>query len=140
MAPRLRRRVRFHLNKARYLVEARRTFSLNGSLRVRSRIRGLGPPETARQWLAENVLGLGYKEASHFLRNVGAATDLAILDRHLLRELVAFGFIEAVPASLSPARYLELEEDFRSLAEEVAIPLAELDILLWARATGEVFK
>ena len=42
--------------------------------------------ENPRKWLVKNIKGLGYKEASHFLRNVGY-NDYAILDRHIINLL-----------------------------------------------------
>jgi len=40
------------------------------------------------EWLVKNLTGLGYKEAGHFLRNIGSG-KIAILDRHILRNLHA---------------------------------------------------
>jgi N-glycosylase/DNA lyase len=83
---------------------------------------------------------MGYKEASHFLRNIGFADDLAILDRHILKNLKIFGIIEEIPKSLSKKKYLEIEEKMRNLANEVNIPLSHLDLLFWSKETGEIFK
>lgn len=83
---------------------------------------------------------MGYKEASHFLRNIGLADDLAILDRHILKNLKIFGIIEEIPKSLSKKKYLEIEEKMRNLANEVNIPLSHLDLLFWSKETGEIFK
>lgn len=88
----------------------------------------------------KNVKGMGYKEASHFLRNIGFADDLAILDRHILKNLKIFGIIEEIPKSLSKKKYLEIEEKMRNLANEVNIPLSHLDLLFWSKETGEIFK
>jgi N-glycosylase/DNA lyase len=83
---------------------------------------------------------MGYKEASHFLRNIGFADDLAILDRHILKNLKIFGIIEEIPKSLSKKKYLEIEEKMRNLANEVNIPVSHLDLLFWSKETGEIFK
>ena len=83
---------------------------------------------------------MGYKEASHFLRNIGFADYLAILDRHILKNLKIFGIIEEIPKSLSKKKYLEIEEKMRNLANEVNIPLSHLDLLFWSKETGEIFK
>jgi len=53
-----------------------------------------------REWLIRSIRGIGYKEASHFLRNIGLGENLAILDRHILKNLKFFGVIEEIPASL----------------------------------------
>jgi N-glycosylase/DNA lyase len=136
----LRRHVRFHNHKAAYLVAARAKFVGNpGTLR-----RQLGSFRAealeAREWLVREIDGFGYKEASHFLRNVGRGEDLAILDRHILKNLRRHGVLRSLPDSLSRAHYLEIEEKVRGFAREVRIPLAALDLLFWSRETGEIFK
>jgi len=136
----LRHRVRFHNHKAEYLVEARRTFSDGGRIAVRPVLSPRGTPYLTREWLVRNVSGLGYKEASHFLRNVGLGQDLAILDRHILRNLVACAVMRKLPTALTPWKYLEIEASVREFSAEVGIPMGELDLLLWSKETGEIFK
>lgn len=53
---------------------------------------------------------MSYKEASHFLRNVGFGEDVAILDRHILRNLERLAVIDEIPKTLSPKLYLEIED------------------------------
>ena len=65
---------------------------------------------------------------------------MAILDRHVLRSLRSLGVIEEIPRSLSRKRYLEIEEKMKDFAEEICIPMSHLDLTLWYRETGEVFK
>ncbi|MCD6222175.1 MAG: DNA lyase, partial [Thermoplasmata archaeon] len=77
--------VRFRFNKARYIVEARSVFNKN----FLQRLNGMDAIK-AREWLVKNIKGYGYKEASHFLRNIGKGFELAILDRHILKNLVEF--------------------------------------------------
>ena len=91
-----------------------------------------------RGWIVENVKGLGMKEASHFLRNIGYG-DVAILDFHIIDILVEEGLIER-PKTLTPKRYLEIEEVLKKLGEEVDLNLAELDLYLWYLETGKVLK
>lgn len=93
-----------------------------------------------RGWLVKNVKGMGMKEASHFLRNIGYGDDIAILDRHILKNLKKFDVINDIPKSLAAKKYLEIEEEMRRFAEKTSIPLAELDLLFWSEETGEIFK
>ena len=127
--------IRFHRQKAKRLLEAREELP-----RICEALARGGPPSALREWLVEHVKGLGYKEATHFLRNIGKSGALAILDRHILRNLVRFGAIRSVPASLTRRRYLSIERKFRKLAEEVRIPLDELDLLFWSMETGTIRK
>ena len=128
----LKGRSRFHNKKAEYLVNARRSF--DRSFLSNSDILDL------RKKIVENVKGVGYKEASHFLRNIGLGKNIAILDRHILKNLKRYGVIKTVPLSISVKSYLNIEERARSFAKSMDLRLEELDLLLWSRETGEIFK
>ena len=93
---------------------------------------------TIRQWLVENIHGLGYKEASHFLRNIGY-DDVAIIDVHILRILEKHGMISA-PKTLTKKRYLTIEKKLEELADHTGLTLAELDLYLWYIQTGKILK
>lgn len=93
-----------------------------------------------REWLVKNILGLGYKEASHFLRNVGFH-DYAIVDFHIVDLLVKNNIIKPVKTrSLTKARYLAIEDKLRVIGNESGTNLAELDLYLWFMETGKVLK
>jgi N-glycosylase/DNA lyase len=132
--------VRFKYKKAGYVIEARSRFLIDGKISIKSRISRFSDVYDAREWLVRNVKGIGYKEASHFLRNIGHGADLAILDRHILKNMRSLGVIEEVPDSLSRQRYLEIEEGMKELSDRVGIFMSHLDLVLWYKETGEVFK
>jgi len=134
------RGVRFKVRKAQYIIEARCKFTVDGEIRLKSRLCGFNDVSDARDWLVGAVRGLGYKEASHLLRNIGLGANLAILDRHILKNLKLLGVIEEIPASLSRRRYLELEREMKHFSERIHIPLSHLDFVLWYKGTGTVFK
>lgn len=94
--------------------------------------------EEMRTWLVNNVKGLGMKESSHFLRNVGYK-DVAIIDFHIVDLLVEEGLITR-PKSLSVKKYLEIESILKELGKKVKLNLAELDLYLWYLETGKVLK
>ncbi|MBU4246590.1 MAG: DNA lyase [Nanoarchaeota archaeon] len=79
--------------------------------------------------------GLGWKESSHFLRNVGFC-GLAILDRHILKNLKTLGAIDNIPKSISKRTYLEIEEKLKVFCETIGISMDEFDILIWAHESG----
>jgi len=133
--------VRFNENKSRYLVEARHIFSdNNGEIKIKEKMNALPDVLALREWLIENVNGMGCKEASHFLRNIGFGDDIAILDRHILKNLVKYGVIPEVPKSLTEKKYLEIEDKMRRFSQNIGIPFAHLDLLWWSEETGEIFK
>ncbi len=131
--------VRFKRNKASYIVEAREKFCKNGC-RIREHLSSFSSPFEAREWLVKNIKGYGYKEASHFLRNIGIGEQLAILDRHILKNLKLAGAIQEVPSSLSRKKYLEIEAIMTDFSRSIGIPMPHLDLLLWFMEAGEVFK
>lgn len=132
--------VRFKNNKARYVVCARDQFLSGPGKSLVAKLRSFSSSREAREWLVKNVKGLGYKEASHFLRNIGRGEEIAILDRHILKNLVRCGVIPEVPASLTPKIYHEIENKMEHFARKIGIPLSHLDLLFWCRETGEIFK
>ena len=132
--------VRFGETKARYIVEARNKFTKDGRIQLKPQIQSFYNPFELREWLVENIKGLGYKEASHFLRNIGLGEGFAILDRHILRNLAGLGVIPEIPVSITKKRYLEIEERLRRFAAEIGIPMADLDLLFWSKETGWIFK
>ncbi len=133
------RAVRFPNNKSRYIFEARDLFTEKGSIRIKSKIDTEDTHKT-RLWLVKNVKGLGLKEASHFLRNIGFGRDLAILDVHILRNMVNYKVIDELPGNISKAKYLLLEDRLRKFSQKINIPMDELDLLFWSSATGHIFK
>jgi len=92
-----------------------------------------------REFLVKNIKGLGYKEASHFLRNVGF-DNVAIIDRHILKILYEFCYIEKIPKHLSKKKYLEIEEILREIGQKTKLKLSELDLVLWYMKTGKILK
>lgn len=127
--------VRFANNKAKYIAEAAGSWK-----EIREKIASCSNARELREWLVANVKGLGYKEASHFLRNIGRGEGIAILDRHILKNLLKHGVIREIPRTLTKKRYMEIEERMKEFARNVKIPLADLDLLFWSEETGEVFK
>jgi N-glycosylase/DNA lyase len=91
-----------------------------------------------REWIVNNVKGLGYKEASHFLRNIGF-NDLAIIDFHIVDILVKHNLIER-PKALTKRKYLKIENLLKEIARKTDLSLAELDLYLWYLETGKILK
>jgi len=134
------RGVRFKNNKAVYIANAREMFMKNGKVKIKEILRSFKDPREIRDWLVKNVKGMGYKEASHFLRNIGMGEDFAILDRHILKNLKVLGIIDSIPRSMTKKRYMEIEGRMRGFSREIGIPMSHLDLLFWSKETGEVFK
>ena len=124
---------RFHTNKAGYIVEARRHAD---SIRDTSGL--FDNTMEFREWLVKNVKGLGYKEASHYLRNTGH-NDVAIIDFHIIDVLEEYGLL-AKPKTMTRKIYLEIENTLKKLSSKAGLSLGELDLYLWYIETGTVLK
>ncbi|MCZ7554867.1 MAG: hypothetical protein M5R41_00510 [Bacteroidia bacterium] len=126
--------VRFHNTKARRLLTLR-----NREDEILQLFEQNSTDKELRDILADGIDGLGMKEASHFLRNVGR-TEVTIVDRHIIRNLIRLDVLEAWPPSISLKTYRNLERRFEELAAALDIPHAALDLLLWQRETGYILK
>ena len=126
--------IRFHKTKAKRLCAVRDQFPL-----ISQHLSNGSPSTELREWLVNNVKGLGWKEASHFLRNIGHR-NLAILDRHILKNLIRVGVIQRLPKTLTARRYLAIEKKFLKFSQQIGISMDELDLLFWSMETGKILK
>lgn len=95
--------------------------------------------QALRDWFAENIKGISYKEASHFLRNIGY-NDYAIIDFHIVDILIKNGYLKEKPKSLNRQKYLEIENILAEISKKVKLSQGELDFYLWYLETGTVLK
>ena len=132
--------VRFKNNKSRYLVELRELMTKDGKLQPKKILSEIGNTFEKRKWILKNIKGMGLKEANHVLRNLGFGENIAILDRHILRNLKALNVIDEIPKTITEKRYYEIEEKMREYSEFSKIKMDELDLVLWYKEAGEIFK
>ena len=129
--------VRFHNNKSKYITNAREYFTKHEKINIKHQ---LDQEKDKRNFLVKNIKGIGMKEASHFLRNIGIGENLAILDRHILRNLQKYNTIKEVPKTISNKKYIEIENKLIKFSKKINIPPNHLDLLFWSKETGEIFK
>jgi N-glycosylase/DNA lyase len=132
---------RFPVARPGYIVSTRNFLRAHCGMKLRRTLVEFSDPFERRDWLAQEtrIKGLGYKESSHFLRNIGFK-GYAILDKHVMRCLADLGLVETVKPPATRRRYLELEQTLKQLAAELGIDFDELDLVLWSMKTGEVLK
>ncbi|MEW6731887.1 MAG: N-glycosylase/DNA lyase [Acidobacteriota bacterium] len=128
-------------DRARYIVSTRNYLQRTIGLRLREQLTRLSQHQERRDYWAANreIKGIGYKEASHFLRNIGYC-GYAILDKHILRSLHELRVIESPKPPTNKKKYLEIESLLQAFANEIEIDFDELDLLLWSNKTGEILK
>ena len=124
---------RFPNVRSQYIFEAREKKE-----KLMEKIKNLRNEDNLRDWIVKNIKGIGYKEASHFLRNIGYM-DYAIIDFHIIDLLVKHNLIEK-PKTLTKRKYLDIESILKSIGKKLNLTMGELDLYLWYMETGKVLK
>ncbi|HRE56329.1 MAG TPA: hypothetical protein PLW09_00790 [Candidatus Kapabacteria bacterium] len=127
--------IRFHSQKALSLLKARENW-YEIQLMITDTATDI---KQKRDSLAKHVRGLGMKEASHFLRNIGMF-GVAIIDRHVLKHLVLCGVFCEMPRLISKKDYLTIERQWFDYCYEIGIAQEIVDLLFWSYETGHVLK
>jgi N-glycosylase/DNA lyase len=141
LSGRLRHVHRFPNSRADYIVHTREYLRKEFGFRLKDLVLSFKDPLERRDFFAScrDIKGVGYKEASHFLRNIGFR-GYAILDRHILGSLHEFGVIDDPRPPTTRDRYLDIEVKFKRFAKKLGIDFDEFDLLLWSEKTGEILK
>lgn len=132
--------IRFKNHKTDYIVRAREYFFKNGKGSLKDFLNSIKDEKELREELVRKVKGLGLKEASHFLRNIGKSRNLVIIDRHILRCALKYKIIRKIPKNLSKKIYLEMEKKILKFSRKYNIPPNHLDFLFWYDSKGYFFK
>ncbi len=132
---------RFPNARPAYIVHTREYLKKEHGFKIRELLLSFDDPIERRDFLAKNrnIKGIGYKEASHFLRNIGFS-GYGILDKHILNTLYEFKVIDSPKPPSARDTYLYTEEKLKGLADKLEIHVDELDLLLWSEKTGEILK
>ena len=132
---------RFYNVRAEYIFTTREYLKNEYNFEIRSMLLSFNDPFERRDFLArnKNIKGLGYKESSHFLRNIGFK-GYAILDKHIIGILNQLGVINEAKSPSSRDKYLEIEGLYKEFAVKNGFDSDELDLLLWSEKTGTILK
>ena len=127
--------------RSRYVVESREFLENSIGFRIRAKLESFDCHLERRDWLVKEkgIKGLGYKEASHFLRNIGYK-GYAILDKHVLRCLAELKIIDDPKPPNTRSKYLSVENRLKTFTESIGIDFDEMDLVLWSMKTGEILK
>lgn len=132
---------RFWRVRPEYIVHTREYLSNNYGLKIKDLISSFKNNNELRDFFALNkdIKGIGFKEASHFLRNIGFK-GYAILDKHILNCLCEYGIIDCIEPVNTKRKYIETENKMKKFAGKINVKIDELDLLLWSSKTGEILK
>lgn len=134
-------RYRFWRVRPTYIIHTRDYLIRETGFRLKERIDSLTDFHERRDFFAANpgIKGIGYKEASHFLRNIGFS-DYAILDKHIVNLLYDLGVLDEPKKPANKRQYEAIEERMREFSRDIRIGMDELDLALWSYKTGVVLK
>jgi N-glycosylase/DNA lyase len=127
--------------RANYVFASRSFLRQHCDLQIRKKLESFDCGLERRDWLVKEkgIKGLGYKEASHFLRNIGLK-GYAILDKHVLKCLTELKIIESPKPPNTRSAYLRVEDKLRDLTKRTKIDFDEMDLVLWSMKTGQILK
>jgi N-glycosylase/DNA lyase len=127
--------------RSRYIVFSREFLQGEYGMKLKMRLSSFADPLERRDWLVreKGIKGLGYKEASHFLRNIGLK-GYAILDKHVLNCLFELKLIDDPKPPNTRTKYLRFESKLKELSNLTNIDFDEMDLVLWSMKTGEILK
>lgn len=141
LSQRLKGIYRFYNVRAGYIVHTRNFLIEKYDLKLKDHLLSIRDHLQRRDFLAmtRDIRGIGYKEASHFLRNIGFR-GYSILDKHVVKGLYELGVIDDTKPPSTRKRYLAIETRLNSFAVKNGFDPDELDLLLWSEKTGEILK
>jgi len=127
--------------RAYHIIQCREFLKFEYNFNIKYLMNKYKNPIEKRGFFAksEGVKGIGFKEASHFLRNTGYS-GYAILDKHIIKFLFELDLIDSNNVPTSENRYLEIENILKKFSNDIGIHIDELDLLLWSEKTGEILK
>lgn len=127
--------------RSRYIVASREFLQNHCDMRLKEKLGSFECGFERRDWLVKEkgIKGLGYKEASHFLRNVGFS-GYAILDKHVLNCLAELKIIDDPKPPNTRSRYLSTEYKLKQFSKQAGVDFDEMDLVLWSMKTGEILK
>ncbi len=141
MTRRLEGVYRFNNVRPEYITHTRNYLKNSINFQLKNKINSFKDKNELRNFFSLNkdIKGLGMKEASHFLRNIGFE-GYAILDKHIINSLFEFGILQTNEKPKNVKEYLEIEQKFIDFSKETGIDSDELDLLLWSRKNGRILK
>lgn len=95
-------------------------------------LSGCNDEYCARRAIADFACGVGPKQASLFLRNIGFADNLAILDTHVLRFMEIMKLL--TPSARQPSTlsaYEKTEKKLQIYAHRMKVKMSCLDTAIW---------
>lgn len=136
----LARGYRFPRARATQLAGARDAIARKS---LRKRLMNENNPRKMREELIHDIPGVGPKQASMFLRNVGWSYELAILDSHVLRFFALKNLLSSPSVNIGSVRSYERTERIAiNYAGTIGYQVGYLDWAIWVtmKAASELYQ
>ena len=125
------RRLRFFVKKGQYIIATLENIYLN-NLTITKILDHKNCIQETRKNIISYSCGLGPKQASMFLRNIGYHSEFAVLDKHVIDYMRIMGLTCATDNSFSSmSTYQNIETKLKSYAATYNINLLHLDLAIW---------
>lgn len=125
------RKYRFFVTKSNQITKAFRII-YEEECSIKSILTRFASEYDARDFLANRISGLGLKQSSLFLRNIGYASHLAIIDTHVINFMVEVElFRSRLVPPISARQYRNAERKLQAFAKKIKTDLSLLDFAIW---------
>jgi N-glycosylase/DNA lyase len=125
------RRLRFFVKKAEYINNTLENIYLN-DLTIKGILKQKDCIEETRKNIINYSCGLGPKQASMFLRNIGYHSEFAVLDKHVIDYMRIMGLTCVSDNNFSNiSAYQKIETKLKSYANTYNVNLLHLDLAIW---------
>lgn len=124
---------RYSKTKADYIVRTALEIYKKNNSNLKEILINCKDEYEARTNLDRNAVGVGYKQASLFLRNIYYAKNLAILDSHVIRFMILMNIVEndTKLKLYDKGEYVKLENRLYHYAVSRNKTISTLDIAIW---------
>lgn len=125
------RRLRFFVKKGQYIIDTLENIYLKG-LTIREILKQEDCIQETRKNIISYSCGLGPKQASMFLRNIGYHSEFAVLDKHVIDYMRMMGLTRITENNFSSmTSYQKIETKLKSYADTYHVNLLHLDLAIW---------
>ncbi len=121
----------YYNSKSEYIVKTCVEIYNNNSTTIKQTLRLSQEGNEAREILVNLCAGIGPKQASLFLRNIGYCDNLAILDSHVIQYMDILGLRHKKSSINSMNQYHKYENILLTYANSLNRKMATLDVAIW---------
>jgi N-glycosylase/DNA lyase len=123
----------FYHSRSEYIVRTALNIYKNENTTLKNILSKCNSEFEAREILHELVIGMGYKQTSLFLRNIGYSHNLAILDTHVLKYMTYMELLSDFSKSdiSNKRKYIRTEKILNKYAISWNKNISRLDIAIW---------